>query len=131
MFDTASRLIAQPDWLLDHARLYGALAQTEAQIAARDGARRALLALVALAGAAVALNLAGVALLMAASRAGEASAGLLVAVPALPALVALVAAWWARRPPAAAPFEALRGQLAADVRWLQALQQPEAADAAR
>jgi hypothetical protein len=49
MLDTASRLLAQPDWLLDHARLYGALAQTEAEIAARDGTRRIGWALLALA----------------------------------------------------------------------------------
>jgi hypothetical protein len=89
MLDTASRLLAQPDWLLDHARLYGALAQTEAEIAARDGTRRIGWALLALASAAVALNLAGMALLLAAPRADEAAAWIFWAVPAAPALLAL------------------------------------------
>jgi hypothetical protein len=129
MLDTTSRLLAQPDWLLDHARLYGALAQTEAQIAARDGTRRIGWALVALAGAAVALNLAGIAVLMAAPRAGEA-AWIFWAVPAAPALLAVLAAWCARRP-LAAPFAVLRGQLAADTRWLQQLHTAGATDGHR
>lgn len=116
MLHAASRLLAQPEWLLDKAQRYGALAEAEAALAARAAAQRVLWALAALALAAVALNLAGMAALMAAGREGHAA--WLWAVPLLPALLALGAALWARRPLARA-FPALREQLAADVQQLQ------------
>lgn len=116
MLHAASRLLAQPDWLLDRAQHYGALAEAEAALAARAAARRVLWALAALALAAVALNLAGMAVLMAAGREGQAA--WLWAVPLLPALLALAAALAARRPLARA-FPALREQIAADVQQLR------------
>lgn len=127
MLHAASRLLAQPEWLLDKAQHYGALAEAEAALAARAAARRVLWALAALALAAVALNLAGMAVLMATSRDGSAAWGThgLWAVPLLPALLALAAALWARRPLARA-FPALREQIAADV---QQLRQPPGPDA--
>lgn len=125
MLDTASRLLARPEWLVNHARLYGALAQTEAEIATRQLTRRVLAVLLALAGAAVALNLAGLALLLLAGRAGGQMDWLFWAVPAVPALLAVGAAWVACRP-APVAFAALREQLAADAGWLQQLHTGEA-----
>lgn len=122
MLGIATRLFGQPQWLLEHLHLYGQLAETEVKLAARAATLRAAWGLGALACAAVALNLAGVALLLGAtgSAATSQATWALFAIPALPT-VAAAAAWWMARRDAEPWFVETRRQFALDAAWLQQL----------
>lgn len=111
-------LTGQPEGVLRHLALYGALVQAETGYAAQHLARRAAFAVVALILLGCGVTLAGVAALLVA-------AGLVVAAPvafwAIPGLVlaaALVAGWLATREASVPPYDSLRRQLAADAGWL-------------
>lgn len=121
MIAAATRLFAQPQWLFEHASLYGELAQTEAKIAAHGLVMRAVWGLLALGLAAVAVNLIGVALILVV--AGPALGAphkvvALVVIPLLPALGAGVAAFLAAREGKPWFIETQR-QAALDVAWAQ------------
>lgn len=130
MFTTADLLVSQPGVLVSqlvrHAGHYATLTQLEAEMAASQWLRRALAGGVALLGAALALMLGGVAVMLAASHfwasgsgPGTASALPVVywLVPALPVSVALVAAALVLRH-RAPTFELLRQQLHRDLQLL-------------
>jgi hypothetical protein len=141
MWQPIATLASRPDWTLRHAGLYAELVRTEAALAARTGLRRAAVGAAALVAAAVALNLVGVALLLAAGGVvAPGAAWALVGVPAVPVAAALVAWSWARRP-APPSFSCTREQLRADLAQLMppppvpprpspAPRPPEAPDAA-
>lgn len=115
------RLVAtQPQLLAEHAHAYGGLVGEELGKTASAWTLRALLAAVALALLAVAVVLAGVALMLWAviPVANIQSPWALVVAPALPALVGLACAWVARRPTDDA-FKDLKQQLAADLTLLR------------
>ena len=121
MIAAASRLFGQPQWLFEHARLYGELAQTEAKIAARGLVMRAVWGLLALGLAAVAVNLIGVALILVVAGptlGAPHKVVALVVIPLLPALGAGVAAFMAAREGKPWFIETQR-QAALDVSWAQ------------
>lgn len=130
MFTAADLLVSQPGVLVSqlvrHAGHYAALTQLEAEMAASQWLRRALAGAVALMGAALALMLGGVAVMLAASPPWSSVGGTGTAlalpvaywlVPALPAVVAMVAAAFVLRRPAPT-FELLRQQLQRDLQLL-------------
>jgi glyoxylate carboligase len=101
----------RPELLAEHADAYADMALAEAAVLRTQ----ALLGLAALLAAAVALGLAGAALLLCAAvpLAAMPQPGLLLAVPLLPTLLAAVCAFAARR--GGAPFVGLQRQWRADV----------------
>lgn len=130
MFTAADLFVSQPGALVSqlvrHAGHCAALTQLEAEIAASQWLRRALAGGVALLGAALALMLGGVAVMLAASPSWASGSGPGTAsalpmtywlVPALPAVVSLVAAAFVLCPPAPT-FELLRQQLHRDLQLL-------------
>ena len=124
MHTATELLLGQPGvvfaHLARHAGHYAKLTQLEAEVAAAQWLRRGVAGLLALLAAMVALVLAGVAVMLAASPQAGLQAGWPLAywaVPALPALLALAACAVAMRRPAPA-FELLRQQLQLDLQLL-------------
>jgi uncharacterized membrane protein YqjE len=106
----------QPQLLAEHAEAYAELVQAEAAALGSVWRRQAVLGLLAVANAAVAAVLAGVALMLWATTAPAQwqAPWLLLAVPLLPLAAALGCMLLARQNRAVAPFGSLREQLQAD-----------------
>ena len=109
-------LVTQPELLAEHAGAYAELAAVEVAGLGARLRRQALLMGVGLLAAAVALGMAGVAVMLAAAipAAGMPSPWLLWSVPALPALVAAGCGWALHASADDDSFAALKQQWAAD-----------------
>jgi len=116
----------QPELLAEHAEAYAELLQAEAAALGKAWQRQALLGALAVACAALATLLGGVALMLWAITVPVAGQPLwlLAAVPLLPMAAALVFALRARQQVALAPFGSLREQLRADWSLLREAQTP-------
>jgi uncharacterized membrane protein YqjE len=111
---------AQPMLLAGHVGAYAGLLSEELRIGAAAVQRRLLWQLAGAMCLAVAAVLAGVALLLWASRplTDAPAPWLLLATPLLPAALGLWALWQARTRPSAPPFARVRAQLAEDAALL-------------
>jgi len=113
------RLVSgQPEGVLRHLALYGALVQAETGYAAQLLMRRAALGLVALVLLACGLTLCGVAALLVAGGLVASPTPAFWAIPAGVLASALIAAGLAARTARVPPYASLRRQLAADAGWL-------------
>jgi hypothetical protein len=113
-----SLLIRRPDLVIDHVAGYAALVQEEASAVGMSLARQLIAWGVALLGLIVFLVLAGVAVMLGATR-GEFHWSL-VLTPGAALLVSLLAGYFARRWFPARRFTQLKAQLDADVQALRA-----------
>lgn len=113
-------IATRPQLLTAHAEAYAALAAAELAEASAGWQRRLLLIATALCSAAVALVLAGVALMLWAVLlpSADLARALLVATPLLPALIAL-GCGLAARGGGRSSFAVLRQQVKADLRMLR------------
>jgi len=116
----------QPQLLAEHAEAYGELLQAEAAALSTAWRRQAVLGALAVASAAVAAVLAGVAVMLWATMApAQAQAPwLLWAVPLLPLVAAGLCTLLARQHAPAVPFGVLRQQLRADWGLLREAESP-------
>lgn len=116
----------QPQLLAEHAEAYAELLQAEAAVLGKAWRRQALLGTLALANAALAAVLAGVAVMLWAVTppAPGQALWLLAAVPLLPLAAALCCGLLARQRVAPAPFGILREQMRADWSLLREAETP-------
>lgn len=112
-----SLFISRPDLVIDHVAGYAALVREEASAVGMSLARQALAWGVALLGLIVFLVLAGVAVMLGATR-GEIHWSL-VLTPGAALLVSLLAGSFARQRLPVRPFTQLKAQLDADVQALR------------
>ncbi len=116
----------QPQLLAEHAEAYGELLQAEAAALGKVWRRQALLGALAAANAALAVALAGVAVMLWAVTppAPGQTLWVLVAVPLLPLAAALCCVLLARQHVSSAPFGVLRQQMCADWSLLREAETP-------
>lgn len=116
----------QPQLLAEHAEAYAELLQAEAAALGKAWRRQALLGTLAVANAALAAVLAGVAVMLWAVTppAPGQALWLLAAVPLLPLAAALCCGLLARQGVAPAPFGILREQMRADWSLLREAETP-------
>jgi uncharacterized membrane protein YqjE len=127
MFYTLLRLLVnQPDLLAEHAAAYAELVSTEIDTVSALWKRRLMLIAVALTCFAVAVILAGVALMLWAVVPVEhiKAPWALIAVPLLPLVGALWCLFQARSLGEGSPFENVRLQLQADLMMLRKVSAP-------
>lgn len=118
-------LATRPQLLIDHAQGYVALLGEEFDLASAAWQRRTLLHAAALCFLAVALVLAGVALMLWVTVATPVNVlWVLVSIPVLPLVVASVCLWLAQRPTQGESFADLRRQINADMALLRAAGKP-------
>ncbi len=105
---------------------YAGLIGREAQDARRQWVVRSVLYIAVIVASALALVLAGVALMLWAITPELSDRGLwlLITVPCVPALAAALALWKARQPPTQAAFAALGEQISEDLRLIRESRTP-------